>query len=258
MIKRVPFWLLRILFLFTAFSAEAQQSTKIPRIGYLAATFLSTRGVRLEMFRLGLRELGYVEGKTVIIDWRSAEGNFDRLTALAAELVHLKVDVTVSGGATTTRAAKKVTTTIPIVMAQDPDPIANGFVAGLARPGGHITGLSSLTADLSGMRLELLKEILPKLSRVTVMTTSTNTGNAQQLKESELAAGSFGVQLQHLGLMSYGASFTEMDRRAATYVAKILKGATPADLPVQQATKFEFVVNIKAAKETGLTTPVRV
>jgi len=312
--------ILSILFLVVllAAAAEAQQPTKVPRIGYLAAASPSANVARYDAFRQGLRELGYVEGKNIVIESRYAEGKLDRLPALAAELVRLKVDVIVTVGATDTRAAKEATTTIPIVMAQDPDPVGNGFVASLARPGGNITGLSSLIADLSGKRLELLKEILPKLSRVAVFETSTNTGNAQQLRETELAAGAIGVKLQHLdilgpkdietafraaskgradavlvlnspvasshrkkladlavksrlpviyaraeavedgGLVSYGVSIADLDRRAATYVDKILKGAKPADLPVEQPKKFEFVINLKAAKQIGLTIPPNV
>jgi len=182
----------------SGFVAQAQQSTKIPRIGYLTGVSLSADSPRFEGFRQGLRELGYVEGKNIVIEYRYAEGKLDRLPALAAELVRLKVDIIVSAGATGTRAAKEATTTIPIVMAQDPDPVGSGFVASLARPGGNITGLSSLTADLSGKRLELLKEILPKLSRVAVLGTSASPGMAQQLRETELAAGAFGVKLQYL------------------------------------------------------------
>ena len=149
----------------------------------------SAIAARIEAFRQGLRELGYVEGKNIVIEWRFAEGKLDRLPALAAELVRLKVDVIVTGGSTATRAAKEATITIPIVMTQDNDPVGNGFVASLARPGGNITGLSTLSPELSGKRLELLKEIVPKLSRVAVLGTSTNPGNAQALKEMELAAG---------------------------------------------------------------------
>ena len=172
--------------------AEAQQPTKIPRIGYLTAASLSAIAARIEAFRQGLRELGYVEGKNIVIEWRYAEGKLDRLPALAAELVRLKVDVIVTAGPTATRAAKEATATIPIVMAQDNDPVGNGFVASLARPGGNITGLSTLAPELSGKQLELLKEIVPRLSRVAVLGTSTNPGNAQALKEMELAAGAFG------------------------------------------------------------------
>jgi len=254
----------------------------------------------------------------MVIEWRSAEGKPDRLSALAAELVGLKVDVIVSGGPSTTRAAKGATSTIPIVMAQDPDPVGSGFVASLARPGGNITGLATLTPELSGKRLELLKEIVPRLSRAAVLGTSTRPGNAQELREVELAAGAFKVQLQHLdvldpkdietafraaskgradalfvlggpvlishrtkvvelavksrlpatydrpefveegGLMTYSVSSTDLFRRAATYVDKILKGAKPADLPVEQAKKFELIISLKAAKQIGLTIPPNV
>src|SRR6266550_1734829 len=171
-----------------AVNAEAQQPTKIPRIGYLGGASLSAIPARIEAFRQGLRELGYVEGKNIVIEWRSAEGKLDRLPALAAELVHLKVDVIVSSASTQTPVAKEATSTIPIVMAQDGDPVAAGFVASLARPGGNITGLSTLTPELSGKRLELLKEIVPKLSRVAVFGTSTLPDNAQRFGEVELAA----------------------------------------------------------------------
>ena len=156
-----------------AATAEAQQSTKIPRIGFLSAITFH-HSTRTEAFRQGLRELGYVEGKNIVIEWRFAEGKLDRLPALAAELVHLKVDIIVTTGLGSTRPANEATNTIPIVMSQDPDPVGNGFVASLARPGRNITGLSTLSPELSGKRLELLKEIVPKLSRVAVFGTSTN------------------------------------------------------------------------------------
>jgi len=298
--------------------AEAQQPGKIPRIAYLAAGTASQQAAQLEDFRRGLRELGYVEGKNIVIEWRWAEEKFDRLPDLAAELVRLKVDVIVTAGPTATRPAKEATTSIPIVMAFDSDPVGSGFVASLARPGGNITGLSSISAELNGKRLELLKETVPMASRIAVFGTSTNPGNDQALRETELAAGAFGVKIHSLdikaskdfetafratlrqradamlvlnspvfpshraqltefaiknrlpavyfspafvdggGLMSYGVRTADLFRRAATYVDKILKGAKPADLPVEQPTKFEFIVNLKTAKQISLTIPPNV
>jgi len=312
------FWLLTTVLLTTAPLADAQQRAKIPRIGYLHGASLSTMAARNEAFQQGLRELGYVEGKNILIEWRYAEGKPDRLPALAAELVRLKVDIIVSAGAAVTRAAKEATTTIPIVMTNEADPVGTGVVASLARPGGNITGLSTLSPELSGKQLELLKEVVPRLSSMAVLGTSTNPGYAQTLKEIELAAGALKVKLQYLdvldpkdvdaafraaikgragallvlpssvlisqrtqivdlalknrlpaiynrrdyvedgGLMTYSTSLTDLDRRAATFVDKILKGTKPADIPVEQPIKFEFIVNLKTAKQIGLTIPPNV
>jgi putative ABC transport system substrate-binding protein len=212
--KIVTFVALDVLLVTLSFAAYAQQVTKVPRIGRLGASSFSSDSARIESFRQGLRDLGYVEGKNIVIEYRYAEGKLDRLPMLMPELVRLNVDVIVSGGASTTRLAREATATIPIVMSQDPDPVGSGFVASLARPGGNITGLSSLTADLSGKRLELLKEILPKFSRVAVFETSTNTGNAQQLREAALAAGELGIKLQHLDII--GPKDIETAFRAAS------------------------------------------
>jgi len=182
-------------------NAQAQQATKIPRIGFLSTTSLAVVSARVEAFQQGLRNLGYVEGKNIVVEWRSAEGKADRLPELAAELVRLNVEIIVTVGPTDTQVVKKATNMIPIVFAQDNDPVANGFVASLARPGGNITGLSTLAPEISGKQLELLKEISPKLTHVAVFGTSTRTGNAQALKEIELAASAFKTKVQYLDVL---------------------------------------------------------
>jgi putative tryptophan/tyrosine transport system substrate-binding protein len=312
----VFFGLLASLLLTT--SPVASQQTKVPRIGFLGAAYSSTNSARIEGFRQGLRDLGYVEGKNIVIEYRWAEGKSERLPDLAADLVRLKVDIIVTAGPTATRPAREATSTIPIVMAFDNDPVGSGFVASLARPGGNITGLSAVFPELSGKRLELLKEVIPKLSRIAAFGTSNQPGTDQTLRETERAAAVLGVQLQFLdirdpkdvetvfqaarkgradailvlsspvifsrrtqiaalavknrlpvifpqnefvedgGLMSYAPNYADLFRRAATYVDKILKGAKPSELPVEQPTKFEFIMNLKAAKQIGLTIPPNV
>jgi len=194
--------------------AEAQQPPKVSRIGYLGLSFPSANAARIEALQQGLRDLGYIEGKNIVFEWRWAEGKADRIPDLAAELVKLKVDIIVTGGSTATRAAKIATVTIPIVMSQDSDPVGSGFVASLAKPGGNITGLSSYAAELSGKRLELLKEVLPRLSRVAVLGNSTAPQNARALKDTELAADALGMKLQYLDVL--GPKDIETAFRAAS------------------------------------------
>jgi putative ABC transport system substrate-binding protein len=292
---------------------EAQQSKKVPRIGFL--TGASPNKTFVEAFREGLREFGYVEGQNLTIEYRYAEGKVDQLPNHAAELVRLKVNVIVSARVPAIRAAKQATAVIPIVMVGPGDPVGEGLVASLARPGGNITGLSSLSTELSGKRLELFKEAVPKITRVAVLSGQPSH---PALKEAETAARSLRLKLQPLvmtsasdsesvfeaaitgradgfillpgpyteshrrrlvdlarknrlpgiyearefvdmgGLMSHGVNLADLFRRAATYVDKILKGAKPAELPVEQPTKFELVINLKAAKQIGLTIPPNV
>src|ERR1043166_7438031 len=200
-----PKWMgifaIALTFAFGGALAEAQQPTKVPRIGYLSGSGPSVLPDRIEAFRQGLRELGYVEGKNLVIEWRFAEEKIDRLQELAAELVRLKVDVIVSPGPRVTRPLKEATSTIPIIMASDTDPVGSGFIVSLARPGGNITGLASLAPEVGGKQLELLKEIAPKISRVAVIGNSTIQGDAQALRQTVLAAGSLDVYLRYLDVL---------------------------------------------------------
>ena len=311
-------FLLCIVFFSAIAVTQAQQPAKISRLGFISATPLSAIPGRIEAFRQGLRDLGYVEGKNIFIEYRDGEGKQDRLPELAAELVRLEVAVIITGGPSATRAVKEATSTIPVVMAQDIDPVGSGFIASLARPGGNITGLSGLTSEISAKQLELLKETVPRLARVAVLGSSKTPGNAQSLKETADAARALGLSIEYLdvlyskdfesafraagkvradallvfasplinlhrqqvielavrsrlpamyarsefvengGLMTYSVSVNDLFRRAATYVDKILKGAKPADIPVEQPTKFELLINLKTAMQIGLPIPPNV
>jgi putative tryptophan/tyrosine transport system substrate-binding protein len=313
--EKILVYALPALILISIHVAEAQQAKKVPRIGFLASGSASGSTANLEIFRQGLREFGYIEGKNISIEDRWAEGKLDRLPELAAELVSLNVDIIVTGGTAPVLAAKKATNTIPIVAANADNLVELGVVASLARPGGNVTGSTRVDADFSAKRLELLKESFPKLSRVAVLSHGALGADQEELQETQAAARTLGVQIQSLTvqepsrfldtyaqmikrradaliiftsaftgfhrtelvelaiknrlptmcgtaawsnagcLMSYGPNPTELYPRAAVFVDKILKGTKPADIPVEQPTKFELAINLRTAKAFGLTIP---
>jgi len=301
--------------LLTPPATEAQQKAHLPRVGYLGTSSASLEAELVKAFREGLRDLGYVEGQNILIEYRWAEGNYQRFPDLVADLVNLKVDLILTAGTPGALAAKRATQTIPIVMAVTGDAVGTGLVSSLARPGGNLTGLTMMVPDLEGKRLEILREVVPKLTALVVLLNTANPLTAIQWKQTEISARTLGIQLQSVelrrpeefkdafakvarqrpdgitmvadrfllahrmqivdfvaktrlpaiypyrdfvvagGLMSYSPSYEELFRRSATYVDKILKGAKPSDLPIEQPTKFELLVNMRTAKTLGVPIP---